>query len=411
VTSAAADVLVVGAGPAGLAAATAARRLGLGSVLVVEREREAGGAPRTSDHLGYGVRDLHRMLSGPVYARRWSNLAQRSGASLLTETSVLEWTGPTSVLVTGPNGVGEIEARAVVLATGCRERPRSARLVPGDRPAGVLTTGSLQQLVSQGVRVGRTAVVVGAEHVSFSAVLTLRHAGARAVALVTPHPADQTYAWLRALTTRLRVPVLVNTRVEEILGRDRVSGVVVVDRVGRRRRIECDTVVFTGDWIPDHELARAAGLEMDPATRGPRIDEAHRTSTPGLFAVGNLVHPAETADTVTECGLHVAAAIEEYLREGRWPRKAAVPVEVEHPLLWVSPSAVAQPGSPLPHRRFLVRPAAFARGRLEIHQGDRLLHRSRVRGLVPGRSVRVAETAIRELDPEGPPLRFRVQRR
>ena len=139
-----ADVIIVGAGPAGLTAARYLRSSGVPAVLVLEREAAAGGIPRHSDHLGYGVRDLRTMLTGPAYARRLAGLAEAAGADLRLSAMVTGWAGDRSLLVTSPQGRRQIDARAVILATGARERPRSARLVPGDRPDGVFTTGQLQ---------------------------------------------------------------------------------------------------------------------------------------------------------------------------------------------------------------------------------------------------------------------------
>src|SRR5262249_33876422 len=253
------DVVVVGGGPAGLATALALRRLGVARVVVVDREEEAGGIPRHSAHLGFGLRDLHRMLSGPQYAARYVRLAQAAGVEIRTAASVTEWHGPTALSLSTPAGVSTLTGRAVVLATGCRERPRSARLIPGSRPLGVFTTGTVQQLVYLHHQcVGRRAVVIGAEHVSFSALLTLAHGGTQTVAMITEHPRHQTYLpykWLSA--TRLRVPILTSTRVTQILGRRRVEAVEITDlRNGSRRSLACDTVVCTGDWVPDNELAR-----------------------------------------------------------------------------------------------------------------------------------------------------------
>src|SRR6185436_1483986 len=139
--------VVVGGGPAGLATAIELRKLGISPVTVIERERQVGGIPRHSDHTGFGTRDLRTVVSGPRYAERYRKLAEEAGVDTLTETMVTDWEGPRDLRLTGPAGREDIEPPAVVLATGCRERPRSARLVPGSRPAGVMTTSTLQQLV------------------------------------------------------------------------------------------------------------------------------------------------------------------------------------------------------------------------------------------------------------------------
>ena len=155
--------VIIGGGPSGLAAAIELRRLGVGPVTVIERERQAGGIPRHSNHTGFGARDLRRVMSGPRYAERYRALAADAGVDVVSETMVTGWDGPRSLWLTGPGGRRRIEPSAVVLATGCRERPRSARLVPGIRGPGVITTGTLQQLVylKGQRRIGRRAVVVG----------------------------------------------------------------------------------------------------------------------------------------------------------------------------------------------------------------------------------------------------------
>ena len=219
------------------------------------------------------------MMSGPRYARTLVERAARAGVDLRTGTPVFS--------------LDDLDADAVILATGVRERPRAARLVPGDRPVGILTTGSLQQLAHAGRRVGNRAVIVGAEHVSFSAILTLAHVDCRAVAMVTTLPRHQSYGVIKLATASVRrVPVLTGVDVAEIVGRRRVEKVVLTDG----RTIECDTVVFTGDWIPDNELARRSGLAMDPEINGPTVDSAFRTSDEHVFAIGNLVHRVAAAE-------------------------------------------------------------------------------------------------------------------
>jgi thioredoxin reductase len=351
------DVLIVGAGPAGLAAATELRRLAVGQVLVVDREQRPGGVPRHSAHTGYGLRDLHRVLSGPAYARNYADAAARAGAEIRAAVTVTGWAGNRCATLTSAAGIETVSARAVLLATGCRERPRQARLVPGDRPAGVMTTGELQQRVYlHGERLPVRAVVVGAEHVSFSAMLTLAHAGADVVALVTDLPRQQSYAaFALAAQARWRVPVWTSTAVARVEGRDRLTAVELADvRTGAVRRVECDALVFTGDWIPDHELARAAGIAIDPGTRGPAVDTCLETSVRNVFAAGNLVHAAETADVAALDGIHAARHIAAALRAGQGmaaPPPDTPPPDTRTPGAGPSgtqPPGTAPPGTPPP---------------------------------------------------------------
>ena len=420
-----AGVVVVGAGPAGLSAAAELRRLGAGPVVVADREPEPGGVPRHSWHTGYGLRDLRRVMTGPAYARALVSAALAAGAELRTGATVTGWTtgpdGTHAVTMTSPAGRETVAAAAVLLATGCRERPRTARLVPGDRPAGVMTTGELQQRVYLGgERLGGRALVVGAEHVSFSAALTLAHAGADVVALVTGHERQQSYTAFRfGAAVRWRVPVWTSSAVRRIAGRGRLEGVEVADvRTGAARFVPCELVVFTGDWIPDHELARLAGLAMDPGTRGPVVDTTLATSLAGVFAAGNLVHAAETADIAALSGRHAARHIAPALHGGleggleggpaRGPGAHAagpVPVLVEPPLRWISPNAIGA-AAPPPLGRFVLRSAGFRRGaRLEVRQDGRLLARTRPVRLIPERPVHLGAGWLARIDPAGGPVR------
>jgi thioredoxin reductase len=398
-------VAVVGAGPAGLAAAVELRRRGVAQVVVIEREQETGGIPRHARHQGFGLRDLRRPLSGPAYARRYADLARAAGTELLLETMVTGWSEG-ALELTAPGGRSTLEPAAVVLATGCRERPRSARLVPGSRPEGVMTTGMLQQLVYlQGLPAGRRALVVGGEHVSFSAIMTLAHGGARAVALTTELSRHQSLAAFRlGALARYRVPVWTNTRVSAIRGRPRVEEVELTDVAGgSTRTVACDTVVFSADWIPDHELAVLAGLELDPVTRGPTVDAALRTSAAGVFAAGNVLHGAEQADVAALSGRHAAAGVARYLEDGDWPARR-VPIRCEAPLGWIAPNAVSGAGPPA-RGRFALRAREFLRApRIEIAQGARELWAGRVARVMPGRSTRLPHAWVTEVDPAGPPV-------
>lgn len=352
-------VLVIGAGPSGLTAATAlAPQLPAGQVVVLDREATAGGIPRHSDHTGYGIRDLKRVMTGPSYARHLVASALAAGAEIRTEAMATGWAGDRTVEITSPKGRYSITADVVVLATGARERPRSARRIPGSRPAGIYTTGQLQNLVHlHHGTVGTRAVVVGGELVSWSAVVTLREAGCKTVTMVTHYPKAESYA---AFTlpgrTVLRVPVITSSTVVRIVGRPQVEAVEVEDTgTGERRLIDCDTVVFTGDWIPDHELARTGGLTIDQGSLGPVVDTALRTNADGVFAVGNLLHPVDTADVAALDGRHVADQVLKYLRRAStWPTAdSGIPIRVEPPLRWISPGLL-RAGDPDPARRRLL---------------------------------------------------------
>jgi thioredoxin reductase len=384
------DVLIAGAGPAGLAAAIELRRLGAGHVLVVDREQAAGGVPRHSAHIGYGLRDLRRVMTGPDYARHYAEAAVRAGAEVRPGTTVAGWPEPRSATLVSADGIETVTAAAVLLATGCRERPRAARLVPGGRPHGVMTTGELQQRVYLGgQRLPGRALIVGAEHVSFSAMLTLAHAGAEVVALVTDQRRHQSYAaFALAAQARWRTAIWTSTAVHRVVGHHRLDGVELVDlRTGAIRFVGCDTLVFTGDWIPDHELARLAGTEIDPGTRGPTVDTGLETSVPHMFAAGNLVHAAETADVAAISGQHAARQITSALQGVQAPRTPRIPVAVTAPLSWISPNAIRIPGPPPPRGHFLLRSEVHRRlARLEVRQGDRVLATVRTR-LAPGRPV------------------------
>lgn len=398
-------VAIVGGGPSGLTAAAALAPEVDGEVLVLEREAETGGIPRHSDHPGYGLRDLRRFVSGPAYARRLTAMAADAGAHLETEAMVTGWAGDRTLQITSPRGVRTVTADAVILATGARERPRPARLVPGDRPDGVCTTGQLQNLVHlHHGRVGSRAVIVGAELVSWSAVLTLRDAGCATVAMVSSYPRAEAYAAFRAAgRALLKGPLLTSARLVGVHGKGRVHS-VTVERQGRRHEIACDTVVFTGDWIPDHELARTAGVQMDPATRGPVVDAALRTSRPGVFAVGNLLHPVDTADGAALDGRHVATAVRQWLRSPDTAGSvSSARIRAESPLRWAAPQLVSTEGGIAARGDLLLWTDEYRRfPALRAVQDGRVVGTARTLWpAAPGRVYRAPWSLVADADPQG----------
>jgi NADPH-dependent 2,4-dienoyl-CoA reductase/sulfur reductase-like enzyme len=408
------QVVVVGAGPAGLACAIELRRRGVDEVIALDREASAGGIPRHSAHQGFGVRDLHRLMTGPQYARKYVEVARRAGAEVLSETMVTHCGADRAIEVTSPRGRDRLRPDALVLSTGCRERPRAARLVAGSRPEGVMTTGMLQQLVHLGGEpiVGR-ALVVGAEHVSFSAVETLARAGARVLALVTELPRHQSLEVFRiGVALRYRARVWTRTAVHAIHGRPRVEEVELTDLdKGTKRRVVCDLIVFTDDWIPDHELAVMAGIQLDRGTRGPWVDTGLRTARPGIVAAGNLLHGAEPADVAALSGRHAAASVVDWRNDGSWSGPA-VPIVCERPLRWIAPNGLGPTFGPPPRGRFLLRVDEWLRApTIEIRQDVQVLWRGRVRRLMPGRSASLPWEWIRSVDLGGGPVEISVSQR
>lgn len=402
-----AKVAIVGGGPAGLSAATALA--GTADVLLLEREAELGGIPRHSNHWGYGWRDLRTVITGPAYARRLAGQAAESGSELLTSAMVTGWDAR-RLEVTTPKGLFRIDADAIVLATGARERPRAARRIPGDRPAGVYTTGELQNQVHLfGHRIGERAVVVGSELVSWSAVLTLRHAGVKTVLMTSARPAAETYAAV-ALAGRVAfgVPVATNTTVTRVIGKGRVTGVEVLDTTtGQTRIVACDTVVFTADWIPDNELAAQLGLSLQPHSLAPLVDAALRTELPGVFAAGNLLHPVDTADNAALDGRQVAASVRSWLADRSEP-SGGVRVEPAGELLWVAPGLV-RPGAPQPVRGRLVSwVSAYRRFPTVVaRQNGRVIGTVRTPWpAAPGRIFRIPNRILAGVDPSGSPVQL-----
>ncbi|MGW5125199.1 NAD(P)/FAD-dependent oxidoreductase [Streptomyces sp. NPDC004069] len=402
------DVLIIGGGPAGLTAAAELAGRRAGRVLVVDREQDAGGIPRHSDHTGYGLRDLRRVMSGPAYARHLVGQAGRAGAEIRTRTMVTGWADEHTVDVTSPDGRYRIRPRAIVLATGARERPRTARRIPGDRPHGVYTTGQLQNLVHLHHQpVGKRAVIVGGELVSWSAAVTLREAGCTPALMVSQYPKAESYAAFNAAgRTVLRVPVATRTRVTRVIGKGRCQAVEIEHLdTGRRRTVACDTVVFTGDWIPDHELARAAGITLDEGTLGPLTDTALRTSRPGVFAAGNLLHPVDTADVAALDGRHVAQQVVHHLNGEDRPAEG-VRLIADAPFRWISPQLL-RPNDPAPARgRLLLWTDEFVRfPKVTVRQDGRTLARRTLAWpAAPGRVFRVPAALLDDVSSTGGPV-------
>lgn len=339
------DVAIVGAGPAGLSAAFELRRRGATRVVVLEREGEAGGVPRHCGHPPFGWQEYRRILSGPAYAARLRADAQGLDIRLRTTVTALGQGGRLELAT--PEGRNALKARRVILATGARETPRSARLVGGTRPIGVTTTGALQAMVYLKNRAPfERPLIVGTELVSFSAVLTCRKAGMRPVAMVEETDRVVAPSPCALYPRLLGIPVHTGTTIASIEGGARVESVVLHDRNGRERRIACDGVLFTGRFVPEASLLRASHLAVDPATGGPVVDQTGRCSDPAYFAAGNLLRPVETAGWSFREGRLIAATVAADLATPAQPRPARE-ISITHrpPVRLVMPQRISLPAN------------------------------------------------------------------
>lgn len=356
---------IVGAGPAGLSAATELGRRGVHSVVVFDRDSAPGGVPRHCGHSPYGLREFGRPMLGPAYAGALVTRARAAGVRIVPGATVMGLTEGPRLRVSSDTGTAEVSARLVLLATGIRETTRAGRLIGGTKPGGVLTTGGLQSMVyGAGMRPFLRPVILGTELVAFSAILTCRHAGIRPVAMIEPGT-RVTARWPAHLLPRiLGIELMHRTTLVSIEGGDRVEEVVLGTRDGERR-IAADGVIVTGGFRPEATLVRQGGLAYDPATGGPEIDEFGRTSDPAIFAAGNLLRGVETAGWCWAEGRAVAAAMVRALAGVLPPPATGRVVRVGDDIAYVVPQRIAGGTDPALDRLQL-RATAATRGRLSL---------------------------------------------
>jgi thioredoxin reductase len=304
-----ADVAVIGGGPAGLAAATELKRLGAGAVVLLEREAVLGGIPRHCGHSPFGMREFGRILGGGDYTARLAERAASAGVDIQLRTSVVA-IKPEAVDAATPDGLLAFATRRILIATGTRETSRAGRLLPGQRPVGIVTAGALQDYVYLRHLVPfRRPVIVGSELVTMSSLLTCRHAGIHPAALVEDEPGPRIGWPIAMFPTLLGTPSYYRTTIDDIFGTARVEAVRLRHADGTTRDIECDGVLLTGHFTPESSLARLAGLAIDPATGGPAVDASGRTSRPDIFAAGNVRHRVRTAGHCWSEGVRTARAV------------------------------------------------------------------------------------------------------
>ena len=388
------DVVVVGGGPAGLAAALSARRSGAGRVLVVERDCELGGILNQCVHNGFGLITFHEELTGPEYAARFEDAAQEAGVEFLLDATVLDVAADRSVtFVSARRGVRCVRAGAVVLAMGCRERPAGALALPGFRPAGVYTAGCAQRLANrEGLLVGREVAILGSGDIGLIMArrLTLEGAHVACVAELMPYSSGLKRNVVQCLDD-FGIPLLLSHTVTRVDGRRRVEAVEVsrVDEAGVPipgigQTYPCDTLLLSVGLLPENELSRSAGVALSPVTRGPIVDDSLMTSVPGVFACGNVLHVHDLVDYVSQEAERAGASAATFAASGGSSAGMRLSVRAEGGVRYTVPQVIDVSRMP---ERLEVRlrvDGVYEHRVLVAHLGGRCVARRRRDILVPG---------------------------
>lgn len=345
------DIVIIGGGPAGLAAAVAARDEGIERILILERDRELGGILNQCIHNGFGLHTFKEELTGPEYAARYEAEVKKRGIEYKLNTMVLDISPEKAVTAMNrEEGVFTLKAKAVILAMGCRERPRGALNIPGYRPAGIYAAGTAQRLVNmEGFMPGKEVVILGSGDIGLIMArrMTLEGAKVKAVAELMPYSGGLKRNIVQCLND-YGIPLYLSHTVVDIRGKERLTGVTLAKVgpdlkpiPGTERSYDCDTLLLSVGLIPENELSRGMGVELSRVTSGPVVNESLETNIEGVFACGNVLHVHDLVDFVSEeaaaAGKHAARYVQ---KGGRAQVSAAVLLTAKNGVRYTVPSRI-----------------------------------------------------------------------
>ncbi|WP_434638285.1 NAD(P)/FAD-dependent oxidoreductase [Klebsiella sp. I138] len=333
------EVIIIGAGPSGLAAARSLLEEGVKDVLLLEREQEAGGVPRHCRHPTFGIQTFHRPMQGHRWAQRILAMVQGQ-YEIRTGTTVIQIHPGGEIDVSSDRGLETLSARRVIIATGVRETPRHPRLVSGLRPQGILTAGALQQFIYlRKLKPGLHPVIIGSELVSFSAIWTLRNAGIKTLALIDEHSRPLAFRLSTLYAKLLGVKVYLGAHITRINGAERVESIEFREANGQTRQLACDSVIFTGRFTGEYTLIRKSHLTFEPDSGRPLFDQYGRCSDPAYYVVGNMTHPADMGDQCYQEGLRIGRYVAGSLRQ-RQQNQHEVGVTLEETFRLAAPNVL-----------------------------------------------------------------------
>ena len=397
-------LIILGGGPAGLAAALAAREAGVEDILILERDRALGGILNQCIHNGFGLHTFQEELTGPEYAARYARQVLDAGIACQLDTMVLSLSPERVVTAISPAGLRRMQAGAVVLAMGCRERPRGALNIPGFRSAGIYSAGTAQRLVNlEGKLPGRDVVILGSGDIGLIMArrMTLEGAKVHAVAELLPYSGGLKRNIVQCLED-FGIPLLLSHTVVRIEGRERVTAVVLAQVDDQRRPIPgteqtypCDTLLLSCGLIPENELSRGAGAALDAVTGGPVVDQGLETSIPGVFACGNVLHVHDLVDFVSQEAALAGRQAASYLQAPR-PAGRTVAVKPGPGVRYVVPQFLdpAAMDGPVTLRFRVAAPAR--RCAVTLTQDGRTIQRKKRPVVAPG-EMESLEISAREL--------------